>query len=58
MFEDVFKIDSYANRIRQAGAGPIRVNSTLSFREDMYSLLYISMVKPIYMKYCERNTKE
>ena len=57
MFEEVFGITSYNTKERNAGKGPLRVAETLSFREDMYSLLFISMVKPVYMKFCEENTE-
>ena len=37
------------------GCGDRRVGIPLEFREDMYSLLFISMVKPLYKKYCEEH---
>ena len=32
---------------------PYRIDKSLDLREDMYSLLYVSLVKPHYKKYCE-----
>ena len=40
------------------GCGEIRTDTDFEFREDMYSLLFVSMVKPIYKKYCEENQDE
>ena len=37
------------------GTGPHRNQKYLSFNEDMYSLLFVSLVKPIFKKYCEEH---
>ena len=37
------------------GTGLVRLGKSVVFREDMYSLLFISMVKPIYKRFCEDN---
>ena len=37
------------------GSGKFRIGKPVVFRDDMYSLLFISMVKPIYKKFCEEN---
>ena len=41
-------VKPYKLRPRDMGTGDIRVDNPFNFREDMYSLLFISMVKPIY----------
>ena len=39
------------------GRGEIRIGNSIEFREDMYSLLFISMVKPLYKKHCEEDVE-
>ena len=55
MIEDVYASTPYADRPRGMGCGETRLGDTLEFREDMYSLLFISMVKPLYKKHCEEH---
>ena len=45
----------YLERERSMGCGEFRMGKSLEFRQDMYSLLFISMVKPIYKIFCEEN---
>ena len=53
--EEVYHSTPYGERERGMGCGDRRVGIPLEFREDMYSLLFISMVKPLYKKYCEEH---
>ena len=43
----------YRNQRREPGQGPLRLGTKLDFREDMYSLLYISLVHPVYKDWCD-----
>ena len=40
------------------GTGERRIGNPMEFREDMYSLLFISMVKPVYKKFCEEHQEQ
>lgn len=55
MYEEVYEIEPYAERDRACGSGPRRNDEFLEFNEDMYSLFFISCVKPCYKKYCEEH---
>lgn len=55
MWEEVYGIEPYDERERNAGCGDTRYNQYVTFEEDMYSLLFISVVKPVYKKYCEEH---
>ena len=56
--EEVYGNTPYTVRDRCMGRGQIRIGNCLEFREDMYSLLFISMVKPLYKKNCEEEEQE
>ena len=56
--EEVYGNTPYTVRDRCMGRGQIRIGNSLEFREDMYSLLFISMVKPLYKKNCEEEEQE
>ena len=53
MIEEVYGVMPYVGRDRSMGAGKLKIGKPVVFREDMYSLLFISVVKPIYKKFCE-----
>lgn len=53
--ETVYNSTPYGDRTRSMGCGDRRIGNPVEFREDMYSLLFISMVKPLYKKYCEEH---
>ena len=55
MTEEIYSSTPYTKRERTMGSGKFRIGKPVVFREDMYSLLFISMVKPIYKKFCEEN---
>ena len=52
-FEDLEQMTGYRNQRREPGQGPLRIGTKLDFREDMYSLLYISLVHPVYKDWCD-----
>ena len=43
---------------REPGQGPLRVGEKLDFREDMYSLLFISLVHSEYKEWCDNADEE
>ena len=45
---EIYDITPYREKKRDPGTGDYRIDNPFNFREDMYSLLFISMVKPIY----------
>ena len=55
MTEEIYSSKPYTTRERTMGSGKFRIGKPVVFRDDMYSLLFISMVKPIYKKFCEEN---
>ena len=40
-------------RLRPLGHGPLRIGTPFSFREDMYSLMFIAFTKPEYKQACD-----
>ena len=56
--EEVYGVAAYGDRDRGMGTGDRRIGNPLEFREDMYSLLFISMVKPLYKKFCEEHQEQ
>ena len=57
--EEIFPLEGYCERERQPGQGPLRVGEkAFEFREDMYSLSYISLVNPMYKNACETKAEE
>ena len=56
--EEVYGVTPYGDRDRGMGTGERRIGNPMEFREDMYSLLFISMVKPVYKKFCEEHQEQ
>ena len=57
--EQVFPLEGYCQRERQPGQGPLRIGEkAFEFREDMYSLSYISLTRPMYREACEAAEEE
>ena len=38
-------MNDYKLREREAGSGPLRVGEAIEFREDLYSMFYVSVMK-------------
>ena len=49
---------SYSDQRREPGQGPLRVGEKLDFREDMYSLLFISLVQSYYKDWCDEQDEK
>ena len=43
---------------REPGQGALRIGEKLDFREDMYSLLFISLVRSQYKDWCDNADEE
>ena len=46
-------LEDYFNNKREPGEGVVRINEKLTFRDDMYSLLFIANLNSKYKKACE-----
>lgn len=55
--EEVEEI-AYHDKERQPGAGPLRVDEPFKLREDMYSLLFITQLKPLYKTFIDKAEAE
>lgn len=51
-------MQGYREMRREPGQGPLRVGEKLDFREDMYSLLFISLVRSEYKEWCDNADEE
>ena len=49
---------SYLARSRDNGAGDHRINTPLTFGENMYSLAYISVVREMYKSSCDKEENQ
>lgn len=57
--EELFPEIGYCERDRLRGEGPLRIGKqAIAFREDMYSLLYIALVRNEYIEQCEEVEKK
>ena len=52
--ENVAGLTAYRDRERDYGTGDIRIGTSFTFTEDMYSLLFIGQVKTMYIEACEK----
>ena len=44
---------SYIDQPRDAGEGQVRIGKSMTFREDMYNICFVSMVEKLYIDHCE-----
>ena len=49
---------AYKEMDRPAGSGPLRIDTALRPREDMYSALFIAQVKPAYKRHLDEKVAE
>lgn len=47
----VLKTESYLDKKRLPGTGPLRINTKLSLSPDMYSMFFTSTLNPNYVHY-------
>ena len=51
-------IDPYVERERKDGEGPLRINTQLPLKEDMYNLCFVAQVKEMYKNNCDSKGEE
>ena len=56
--EDEPNIEQYVDRVRDNGEGSLRIGEPLTFTEDMYNLVYVSLVKSMYKDACIAENEE